>query len=219
MSLLKIRHNKIFIGTDFSFGCDLAVDIQHEPFAVPDRIRVFVDADGDGQPGETELKDTCAVTVTEASQTNNDFTLFTDDIVEGDYVIYYSGKAAKATISSNRLGYAEITPAGNKIAASSATADVVWHISKVGDNWVIYNAGASKYMAGNGTKNQAALVADSSNDGATWTITKQSDGTFEIENIKNKTAKVNSFLRNNGTYGFACYASGTGGTLSLYKKA
>ena len=62
-----------------------------------------------------------------------------------------------------------------------------------------------------------ALV-DSITDKATWTITKGADGTFEIENVSNKAASVNSLLRNNGTYGFATYASSTGGALSLFQK-
>ena len=37
-------------------------------------------------------------------------------------------------------------------------------------------------------------------------------------NKKNAANGVNDNLRNNGTYGFACYASTTGGALSLYKK-
>jgi len=148
---------------------------------------------------------------------SGDFVPFTNDIVEGDYVLYFGGKAVKATIASNRLGYAELEPTNNFISSALAVKEVVWHIAKSGDVWTIYNADANKYMAGNGTKNQAALV-DSVTDKATWTITKKDDGTFEIENVSNKAAGVNSLLRNNGTYGFATYAASTGGTLSLYQK-
>ena len=42
--------------------------------------------------------------------------------------------------------------------------------------------------------------------------------TYDFVNKQNEANKVNANLRNNGTYGFACYATGTGGTLSLYKK-
>ena len=146
-----------------------------------------------------------------------DFALFGDDMVEGDYVIYYGGKAAKATISSNRLGYVEVTPDDDVIAAADAAKEIVWHFAKSGDNWTIYNADANKYMASTGTKNQAALV-DTVTDKATWTVTKGEGGVFEIENVSNKAASINSLLRNNGTYGFATYSSGTGGALSLYQK-
>ena len=166
-----------------------------------------------------EIKAECAVTVKASSVVaqEGDFELFTNDIVEGDYVIYYGEKAAKATIASNRLGYAEVKPTSNIITADKASADIVWHFAKSGDNWSIYNADANKYMASTGTKNQAALV-DSVTDKATWTVTKGADGTFEIQNVSNAAASINSYLRNNGTYGFATYGSSTGGTLSLFKK-
>ena len=159
-------------------------------------------------------------TVAEGTATGpqaGDYALFTNDIVEGDYIIYYNGKAAKATVASNRLGFAELEPTDNFIASALAAKEIVWHISKSGDNWVIKNADANKYMASTGTKNQAALV-DSVTDKATWTITKGADGTFEIENVSNKAAGVNSLLRNNGTFGFATYATSTGGALSLFQK-
>ena len=165
------------------------------------------------------IKAECAVTVKASSVVaqEGDFALHLDDIAEGDYIIHYDGKAIKAEISSNRLAYAEVTPTSNVIVAEKAAANIVWHIAKSGDNWSIYNAGANKYMAGNGTKNQAALV-DSVTDKATWTITKDADGKFEIQNISNAAANVNSYLRNNGTYGFATYGNTTGGKLSLFKK-
>ena len=37
-------------------------------------------------------------------------------------------------------------------------------------------------------------------------------------NVSNASAGVNANLRNNGTYGFACYSTSTGGPLTLYKK-
>ena len=38
------------------------------------------------------------------------YELYSGNLAEGDYIIYYSGKAMKNTISSNRLGYVEVTP-------------------------------------------------------------------------------------------------------------
>jgi len=51
---------------------------------------------------------------------------------------------------------------------------------------------------------------------AMWTVTEIS-GTYEFVNKANAAGDVNANLRNNGTYGFACYANTTGGALSLYK--
>ena len=79
----------------------------------------------------------------------------------------------------------------------------------------IYNAAVTKYAAGNGTKNQGALVDSGTDDGSLWTVSGNS--TYEFVNKKNAAANVNDNLRNNGTYGFACYATSTGGPLSLYK--
>ena len=53
-----------------------------------------------------------------------------------------------------------------------------------------------------------------------WTVTKTTDdSTFEFVNKANSSANpaVSANLRNNGTYGFACYATTTGGPLSLYR--
>ena len=150
---------------------------------------------------------------TKSDNTDAIYSLYTGNLTEGDYVIYYSGKAMKNTVSSNRLGYAEVTPTDNKII--NPDASIVWHIASSGDYWTIYNAAAEKYAAGNGTKNQAALSTSATDDGSLWTVSGNS--TYDFVNKKNAAANVNSTLRNNGTYGFACYGTTTGGALSLYK--
>ena len=160
---------------------------------------------------------TVKMNVVEKPAPTGTFTLHTGDLIEGDYVIYYSGKAMKAVVSSNRLGYEEVTPSGNEII--DPLAETIWHIAPSGSNWTIYNDNKG-YAAGNGTKNQAALVADPTGDNANkvaWTVTGTS--TYEFVNVLNKSNSVNANLRNNGTYGFACYATSTGGALSLYRKA
>lgn len=141
---------------------------------------------------------------------------FTGTIEEGDYIIYYNGYALKNTISSNRFGYATVTPSGNTVTTTDAT--IVWHIAPIGDYWTLYNANVSKYAAGTDTKNQGALI-DEVTDLAKWTVTV-SDGTYQFENLGRSNASSdsgNKWLRNNSTYGFACYASSTGGALTLYK--
>ena len=158
----------------------------------------------------------CALVVGSGSAWAVDYELYSGTITEGDYVIVYSGKAMKNSISSNRLEYWSVTPANNKISNPEAT--IVWHIAASGDYWTIYNAAVSKYAASTGSKNQAKLE-DSVTDNSKWTVTGTS--TYEFENKARAAADSDNdkkWLRNNGTYGFACYASSTGGELSLYKK-
>ena len=150
---------------------------------------------------------------TKSDNTDAVYSLYSGNLTEGDYVIYYSGRAMKNTVSSNRLEYAEVTPSDNKII--NPDASIVWHIAPSGDYWTIYNSAVEKYAAGNGTKNQAALNASATDDGSLWTVS--GDSTYEFVNKKNAANKVNCNLRNNSTYGFACYGTGTGGALSLYK--
>ena len=156
------------------------------------------------------------ITRTNPLKTNpvsGNFTLLTGTIEEGDYVIYYGGKAMNTTTANNRLQYAEVAPLNDVI--SNPDESIVWHIAASGDYFTIYNAADGKYAVSTGTKNQATTSA-TADDKALWTIT--GTGSFEIVNKYNKANSINSNLRNNGTYGFACYATSTGGALSLYKK-
>jgi len=141
------------------------------------------------------------------------YSLYSGDITEGDYVIVYSGKAMKNTVSSNRLGYVEVTVSNDQIV--NPEASIVWHIAASGSYWTIYNSAVAKYAASTGTKNQAGLNSSSTDNKSLWTVTGNS--TYEFVNKNNNSNNVNANLRNNGTYGFACYATGTGGALSLYK--
>ena len=139
---------------------------------------------------------------------------YSGDITEGDYIVVYDGSALKNTISSSRLTYSAVTISSNQIY--TAATDIVWHIAPSGDYWTLYNAAVSKYAGSTGSKNQAALIA-SINNNAKWTVTGST--TYEFENLARSTGSNsgNKWLRKNGTYGFACYASDTGGALSLYK--
>ena len=145
------------------------------------------------------------------------YSLFSGDLTEGDYIIYYSGKAMKNTIASNRFEYVEVTPVDNKI--TNPDASIVWHIAPNGDYWTIYNTSVEKFACGNGTKNQATLYASenyNNNGQGLWTVTVD-EGVYDFVNKRNTDAGANANLRNNGTYGFACYSASTGGKLSLYK--
>ena len=48
-------------------------------------------------------------------------------------------------------------------------------------------------------------------------MAKFTEGIYSLLDSANTAASVNATLRNNGTYGFACYSTDTGGALSLYK--
>ena len=164
------------------------------------------DEDGDGKC------DNCGEAMGELP--GNEFTLFTGELVEGDYLIVYSGKALRAsnTANANRLDYAEITE-GDSITCDDVT--IIVHIAKSGDYWTIYNADAGKYVGGTGTKNQAKMI-DAGTDYSLWTVT-MTDGKYEFVNKGNSDKGVNCNLRNNGTYGWACYSTSTGGAVTLYK--
>lgn len=162
--------------------------------------------------GFTAAEATCVITVSAAGA--NTYALYSGAIVEGDYIIVYNGKAMNTTVASNRLQYSEPTITNSQI--NNPDASIVWHIAKSGDYWTLYNAAANKYAAGTGTKNQAQMLASGTDDKALWTVTGNS--TYEFVNKAHAAKSINANLRNNGTYGFACYATGTGGALSLYKK-
>ena len=159
---------------------------------------------------------TVTMNVVEGADPSAAFELFTDALVEGDYVIYYDGAAMNNTVSSDRLQFDAVTPVNDVISGPDAA--IVWHIAKSGDYWTIYNADVNKYAAGTGAKNKAQLLASGTDDKSLWSVSA-SAGKFDFTNKANNAASVNAILRKNGTYGFACYASGTGGALTLYKKA
>ena len=131
----------------------------------------------------TKSSEVATATYTKVEPTGT-FTLHTGELIEGDYVIYYSGKAMKAVVSSNRLGYEEVTPSGNEIV--DPLAATIWHIAPSGDNWTVYNNNKG-YAAGTGTKSQAGLVANLTGDNANkaaWTVTA-SGNAYEFVNVYN----------------------------------
>ena len=147
----------------------------------------------------------------------NNYVLHEGELVEGDYLIVYEGKAMKAAVTDkDRLNYADVAVKGTRIENSDES--IIWHIAPSAEYWTIFNGNTKSFAASNGTKNQAQLLADGTDDMSLWTVTKTKDAsTFEFVNKANTTAKVNANLRNNGIYGFACYATSTGGALSLYR--
>ena len=158
-----------------------------------------------------------SVNVSGSAYDPNDVTaykLHTGDLVEGDYLIVYDDAAMNNVVSSDRLQYQEVSITNDII--TTANAAIVWHIAPSGDYWTIYSADVNAYAASTGAKNKAQMLADGTDDKALWTVT--GTDTYEFVNKKNDASAVNANLRRNGSYGFACYASGTGGALSLYKK-
>ncbi len=170
---------------------------------------------------ETNLVYSNLVTISQATPvapaTGDEYALYTGELVEGDYLIVYNGYAMKNTVESSRLSYEEVEPFNNVITTDNAS--IVWHIAPSGDYWTIYSAEVDAYAASTGSKNQAQMLASGTDDKALWTVTGTE--TFEFENKARAAATSNpnnKWLRNNGTNGFACYATATGGALSLYKK-
>lgn len=161
------------------------------------------------------------ITQAKYSAPTGTFELFSGDIEEGDYVIYYNGKAMNNIVTSSRLQYVEVAPSDNKI--SNPDVSIIWHIAPISETtyWSIYNDAEGKYAGGTSSRNQATLLSEVTNYAA-WNITGSTTSTYEFENIGRSLLSTdynNKWLRNNGTNGFACYANGTGGALTLYKKS
>ena len=157
-----------------------------------------------------------AGSVTSATTTDGIYAKYTSAITEGYYVITYGDNALKNTISSNRFSNGNYEATNSII--TNPNPSVIWHIQPNGDYWTIYNDDKSKYAAGTTEKNKGALTDDVT-DLAKWTITVK-NGAFEFENLGRSKATSdsnNKWLRNNGNSGWACYATGTGGALTLYK--
>jgi hypothetical protein len=130
------------------------------------------------------------------------------------------------SITNNRLQYASVSAINDVITTDNA--EIVWHIAPSGDNWTIYSANVQKYAASTNSNNQAQLVTEGTeglSDNAKWVITAVNSDpmTYEFVNVaRNTGTDPHAYLRNNKNtttnYGFACYATSTGGALSLYKK-
>ncbi len=168
---------------------------------------------------ETATSNIVAVVVNPAP-VGEDYELFSGELEEGDYIVYYNGYALKNSVSSDRFENVSVTPENDIINTSDAS--IVWHVAASGAYWTLYNDAVEQYAAGTGVKNKAQLLADGTDDKALWTVDEQTGdnvGTYEFVNKANAAAEVNAKLRNNGNNGWACYSTSTGGALTLYKKA
>lgn len=142
------------------------------------------------------------------------YAIYSGSLTEGDYIIFYSGKAMKNTVSSNRLQYEEKNPLNGIITNTNNT--IIWHIAPSDSYWTIYNADVNKYVASTNTNNQAQMLSSGTESKSLWTVSGTS--TYNFVNKYSTDNNKNAYLRNNGTYGFACYAASTGSALSLYKR-
>lgn len=138
---------------------------------------------------------------------------------EGQYAICTDSYFMKAAVSSNRFTNGGDTPSitDGKLTVAPAS-DCIWEISKPDTYYRIKNG--SNYAGGTNTKNQGALLTDSSADLAKWTISYTSNQ-FEVINYgrsQMSSDSANKYLRNNATNGWATYASSTGSAPRLFKK-
>lgn len=154
----------------------------------------------------------------EGSGNNNMFIPYSGDITEGDYLMVANGVAMIAEkTDKNRLSYVEISTTDGNILCTDDKA--VWSVSSNGDYWTLYNAATQSYAAATGVKSQATLVSSVS-EYAKWSITYKTTGVFDFINKGNNDSGVNPKLMNNGSVGFACYATNytSGKPITLYKR-
>lgn len=157
-----------------------------------------------------------AVTVTATFTENVTYAPFTGTLTEGDYLICDGTNAMNTTVSSNRLQYTSITTYKVGDNVNNPPSEIIWHIASSGDYWTIYNANVNKYAASTGKKSEAQILSDGTDDKSLWTASGSS--TFEFVNKQNTANGVNANLRYNSGYGFACYSTSTGNSLTLYKR-
>jgi hypothetical protein len=167
--------------------------------------------------GDKEAETIIPVSQVKYSAPTGTFALFSGDLAEGDYVITHaSANAIKAEINSDRFAAIEVSPSADII--TNPDESIVWHIAQSGGYWTIYNVAAGKYAASTGAKNKGALLDDGTDDKALWSLS----GTYDFINKQNTASSVNATLRYNYqnalNTSWACYASGTGSALVLYKK-
>ena len=149
------------------------------------------------------------------------FEKYSGVLTSGTYLLVdgSANVAVKSIISSNRAGYRTVSEyETGKI--KNPIASIVWEIDASGDYWTAYSDTTSTYLGGTSTKNQAALLANVT-DYAKWSVASTAQSTtYDFVNkgrAEGSKDTGNKYLRYNSGYGFACYTSGTGTELTLYK--
>ena len=158
----------------------------------------------------------------EGSGNNNMFIPYSGDLSEGDYLLVaVNGSENMAMIAQKtdktRLNYITVDITDNTIMCTDAMA--VWSVSSVGEYWTLYNASTQSYASATGVKSQATL-STAVNEYTKWNVTYKNTGVFDFINVGNDSANVNPKLMNNGSVGFACYATNytSGKPIQLYKR-
>ena len=164
----------------------------------------------------------CTFTVSVVERpSSGTFELFSGSIESGEYIIVSGSVALKAALATNTnyIGYETVVISNDKIVNPSS--DLIWKVEASGDYWTLYNEQNTNYAASTGAKNKGKVIAspvsDADVDKTLWTVSGSS--TYEFVNKANDDSSVNSNLRYNPGYGFACYSTSTGSSLSLYKLA
>ena len=143
----------------------------------------------------------------------------------GTYAILSDSYFMKAEITSgNRFANGakpEISATSPATLTTAPASECIWEITKPDAYYRI--AYGSQYAGGTSEKNKGALLDNASDDLAKWTI-EYKNNQFSVINYGRSEASKdsgNKYLRNNTddpTYGWACYASGTGKAPRLFKK-
>ena len=136
----------------------------------------------------------------------------------GRYAILSDSYFMSSTISSDRFKNGTTTPQISGTTPATLTAapseNCIWEFTKPDSYYRIANGG--KYAGGTSSNNEGAMLSEASNDYAKWTI-EYIGSSFTISNYGRITSE-NKYLRNNNTYGWACYKSSTGKAPRLFKE-
>ncbi len=140
----------------------------------------------------------------------------------GTYAILSDSYFMKAEIIASKYRFANgaATPAISATSPATLTTppadDCIWEITKPDDYYRIANGSQYAGSTKNTDDSQAALLDDASKDLAKWTI-EYNGSEFSIINYGRNDVN-RKYLRNNDSYGWACYVSDTGKAPRLFKK-
>lgn len=136
----------------------------------------------------------------------------------GRYAILSDSYFMSSTIDSKRFKNGTTTPQISGTTPATLTAapseNCIWEFTKPDSYYRIANGG--KYAGGTSSNNEGAMLSEASNNYAKWTI-EYIGSSFTISNYGRRTSE-NKYLRNNNTYGWACYKSSTGKAPRLFKE-
>lgn len=121
----------------------------------------------------------------------------------------------KAEILNNRFanGDKAIKVSNGKLVVAPAE-NCIWEIYKGTDNYYRIKYGES-YAAATTTDNQGQLLQNENSNYAKWAISYNNG--FVFENYGRRSV-ANRYLRNNASYGWAAYQSGTGEAPRLFQQ-